>query len=757
MEEYKINMIHDGGAYKISYAKNGKQFKVTIGSEKSITVMAARKICKEVEEILGSEMEFSILKKLYAINRDAQMCGYKGSVIKYQNISIEIAVKIMDPENIDNLITDHEDCKPDTGMKPLELLNIGCTGSGKTRFIIGAFLSKEALKNFVPALTSLKETTACSIIYHLNAKNVTISEGCNFMVDVELKNEEEIQSSIKELVIEAVDEYINTVKSNSKQIADIDEICIKCREAVAKRFELNYDKTFGLGKRKLNARLADAVEELTMRALIGFYGSSKSIAKLAGNDRLFIIRQLIRDFEDEQFDIRIDEISIMLDEYQNEALLLEMIRTVFEELKAALEEYKKEYGSDADIGGHITYSGNAERDDTLIRLSHVFGNKSKQRKGEFYTIEPIVKKAEFYFKVEELADYDEIVLSDSIGINQGQKDTARIKEIVFNRVQEAIQTRKPDIILYHTKLNDKDDYMLDVVKKLNAQGYGKAIFIVSGRLDEVLSNYLAECNLEMEDLGKEIFDEFLEEVKQIYVQSDSVTLNSIVGDRYYVCDKTNRLADKYEFATDYGCPAVLKEIIALRPENEENKMQYSEIEFMKLIQENNVPGNVYQKYLDKIPSMVPLNYHEMRWNTLQKAIEELRWNRYGFDVLYPAFNIKNAISEELNRDEIRKEFTDKFGDEAEEMKRRYLLEVTDVAQIVLVTEYRLFMRQLLRMRYDTELRTNLSTSMTNDRKDNLHKLYKSCLEQEGMKGAYALKIIFHIAWVRTIRFFEMNA
>lgn len=63
----------------------------------------------------------------------------------------------------------------------------------------------------------------------------------------------------------------------------------------------------------------------------------------------------------------------------------------------------------------------------------------------------------------------EIILSDSVGINQGQKDATRINEVVFYRVQESVQSRKPDIILYHTKLNNKDDYMLDIIKRLNAQ------------------------------------------------------------------------------------------------------------------------------------------------------------------------------------------------------------------------------------------------------------------------------------------------
>lgn len=40
------------------------------------------------------------------------------------------------------------------------------------------------------------------------------------------------------------------------------------------------------------------------------------------------------------------------------------------------------------------------------------------------------------------------------------------------------------------------------------------------------------------------------------------------------------------------------------------------------------------------------------------------------------------------------------------------------------------MVQLLEMYYDIKLRTNLNLYMTNDRKYNLHLLYKTYLEQE---------------------------
>ena len=368
-----------------------------------------------------------------------------------------------------------------------------------------------------------------------------------------------------------------------------------------------------------------------------------------------------------------------------------------------------------------------------------------------------MKNAEFYFESDQISLDREIILSDSVGINQGQKDAARINEVVFYRVQESVQSRKPDIILYHTKLNNKDDYMLDIIKRLNAQGYSRSTYIVSGRLDEVWSTYLADNGIDKEVVTEEDFEEFIDVTKQIYIESDSVTLNSIIGNNYYICDKTNSLYYEYTYAKEYTCSAVLEQIIDARMQKTEDNYLFDDVDFMDIIQRYNVAGNVYQQFLNSIPSMIPLAYRDMRWNTLQKAIEELCWNGFGFDVLYPAFNIKNAIANELNREDIKIEFEKKFAEKAEEMKKRYLLEVAEVAQIVLVTEYREFMKNLLDMRYDSKLRTNLSLTMTDDRKQNLHLLYQNCMKQNGIQGAYAMQMVFHIAWIRTLDFFRRQA
>lgn len=56
-----------------------------------------------------------------------------------------------------------------------------------------------------------------------------------------------------------------------------------------------------------------------------------------------------------------------------------------------------------------------------------------------------------------------------------------------------------------------------------------------------------------------------------------------------------------------------------------------------------------------------------------------------------------------------------------------------------------------------KLRTNLSLTMTDDRKQNLHLLYQNCMKQNGIQGAYAMQMVFHIAWIRTLDFFRKQA
>lgn len=76
-------------------------------------------------------MDLLHMKKMYAINRDAVRCGYHGQIIKYQNVSIELAVKIMYPDKFSEFVKSEEYAQVKMETRPLEILSVGCTGSGK--------------------------------------------------------------------------------------------------------------------------------------------------------------------------------------------------------------------------------------------------------------------------------------------------------------------------------------------------------------------------------------------------------------------------------------------------------------------------------------------------------------------------------------------------------------------------------------------------------------------------------------------------
>ncbi|MFR3730736.1 hypothetical protein [Lacrimispora sp.] len=762
MAETKLNLILDGGSYKISYSIGGKQQKATIGNEKIMSLLAARNISNEIEDILDAKYSMEILEKMHRINEDAIKCGRNGRVIKYQNRSIELAMKIMYTDLYDEWFEKHQKSINDVlgdlmGLSPLEILNVGCTAAGKTRFILGVILSAKGLKNFVPSLTSIKETTACFIIYHINSLINKISDDKNFCVEVELKNRDELIENIKGLIIEAAEEYIESIKNKSKDEENLDCIRKAAILAVSKRLEMNYDKTFGLGQRKINVDIANEIEKLMMIGMMEFYGDSKSISRNADTDEAYIIKQLIIEFNKNGLAMGSDDIFKIVGQYEeNGSLFIKIVDEVFRELMDDLDLFKKKYEVDTTIGQTFCLSGNSEDPSTLELVSHIFGNKGMQRLEDFYCLEPLLKSAEFYFNVENLKSFGrEIIMTDSVGINQGQKDSARLKEIVTNRVQEAIQRRKPEIIIYHTRILTNDDYMLDIIKNLNMQGYGKKAYIVAGRLDTVFQDRVTTDGLEIGDIDESYFREFIEEVHHTYIENDSATLNTIIEDRYLVCDKTNSLGKRVVSASEYHSDSVFKQIIQNNVERSFSVSKYNDVNFVEFLESNFICSNVYKQYLAHIPEMIPLNYNKMRWNTLQKAIEILFYNGFGFDVLYPAINVKNFIAVELSKDETKSAFEKMFGEDAEAIKRRYLIEVADAAQIVLVSEYRTFMSKLLRMRYDNEFRTDLSTTMTNDRKYNLQRLYSTCLEREGLHGEYTLMIVFRIAWIRTQQFFEI--
>lgn len=750
-EEFKGVLLLDGNIYKISYSLNRCQKKVSIKNEKDITLMAARRITQEVNELINVGYSSKMLMNMKKLNDDIAKMYSINKLLKYSTISIELALKIAYPNDYLQFKKNEEEEKRKAYESPLEILNIGCTSAGKTLFILRNVLSEEAFFTFSKALTSIKETTACYIIYHVNSKEIQLEDG-KICLSISLKEKAEVLADIATLILESFEEYIDTIQNRAEKDDDIEAIKNLAMTAIKKRLEMNKDKTFGLGIRERIEELSNKVEELINKVITQHYANSKSIERLVEQDEYYLIRQIIKEVKSCKNAKILNELMTVADQFKRKDEFCQIQQDIYNILENDINKFNDLYGCDAKEGEEFTITCDSVGEDITLLLSYIFGNKSILKKQKYFTIEPFVKCANIYVNSSRFSYLErELILSDSVGINQGQKSANNMKEVALNRVRASIVDRNPNIVLYHTKINDKDDYIVDVIKNLNLEGYGKEIHVIYGKIDHVIKERAeSEGYEDIREFPAEKFYDLINEVNEAYIDRDNITLSSIIEDRCYICDKSSNLVKKLPYTKDYMGTNVLEKIINSYSENRIEKIEFSDEVFMNFIKNYHVSDNVYSTYLNLIPSMIPMDYDSMRWNTLQKAIDTLHFNGWGFDVLCPALTIRKIIANEFGKDEIQKEFEKLFADKSDEIKKIFLLKVTEIAQTVMVTEYKAFFLKLLQMRFDYSLRTDYSTSMTNDRKINLQRLYTNCLEKEGIRGEYNMETIFNVAWMRTI-------
>ena len=85
--------------------------------------------------------------------------------------------------------------------------------------------------------------------------------------------------------------------------------------------------------------------------------------------------------------------------------------------------------------------------------------------------------------------------------------------------------------------------------------------------------------------------------------------------------------------------------------------------------------------------MVPMEYGKMRWNTLEKALDELYASRWGFDCLIPSMTLRRCLAGIMNREDIKKQMQDTFADRYDSILRDFLQEWTETAQTIMVIEH----------------------------------------------------------------------
>lgn len=744
--EIKVRNILDGDYNKLLVSQEGKQSKIVMGKTTEMSVIGAQKCVEEVRELLNSRYSVETLLKMQKLIEEQKEIGR--NILKYSGKSVELALKIQYPEQYQRQQME-ENLNVAGLIEPLTVLNTGCTSTGKTVFDLKSILSEAGCKNFLPSLTSMKESTNFSIFYHINNPKLQLQDGNDFKLCIHIKSEDVLKKNIDMQILEAVMELYSSIKEQAKEEGkSIDEIRQAAQKAAVDRLGTNCDKTFVIGYMTDLKKMGTVVENILIKGIREYYGQSTSYHKMSDEE---IYESLIKDIREKRKSLVSDDISNIV--YRKTEGKTDEYREIYSYIRRSISDVIEKFTNDfkkLELGNSLEIEGNSEKSEARELVDHIFGNKRRQNKDHFYSIESIIESAEIFFESGQLHVGREVILVDGLGINQGQAAKGMEMEVAYNRINESIQMINPDIILYHSQVNGKDDYMLEVIRKLSELGFRDKIHVIFGRIDTAAAEYFEQDELYLEEVTEKKFEEFLEYIRTQYLERDIVTLKSIIGeDKFHLCDKLGTLQKKMQIkeVKKYSGNEILKKIIAqeilVKKGHSVNEYRKN---FFSIMERNFVFGKTYIEFLRRLETMIPMKYEMMRWNTLEKALDELFAGRWGFYSLYPSLVMKDCFAGQLNDGKVKTELQQCLGNDFDEVMRRLMQEWTNVAHIVLVIQYRSIMKRLLRMRYDSELRTMTGFSMTDERKINLKSLYSSCLQKEGADGTETLNILTQVAW-----------
>ncbi|MCC2820241.1 hypothetical protein DXC92_27840 [Clostridiales bacterium TF09-2AC] len=751
--EYKVRLILDGEYHKLLVSRAGSQIKIVVGRTDEMSVVGARKCVDEVKELLEEKCSLCLLKRMHYLISVKNQLGEKRDILRFSLKSLEIAIRILYPDEYRQWKDEIEE-KGEKGddrqyeKKRITILNTGCTSSGKTIFDLKCILDDAASKNFIPALTSIKESTNFMIRYHINDPEFRPEEGMDFRICVKLKTKQVLKKNIEMQILEAVVEMYEDIAEMTKDDnAGMEEIREHSRGIAVERLKSNRAKTFVIGYIVDMEGKGKNIENILIKGIQEVYGQSTSYSKV-GYEEAY--GGIITDIRSKHLKLSNDDISeLVFREDDRPSEYMEIYNYIERELDRVAVMFEEEHGRHIGMGDNLQIEGKSREPGTKDLVDHVFGNKRRQMNKDFFSIEPLVERAELYFVSDKMKDCGCVVLIDGLGINQGQLPSGNEKEVIYNRVHVSVQDANPDIILYHTLLNGKDDHMLDIVRMLSDEGFRRKTYVVFGRLDTVADDYFEQDGIGLDEVTSEEFGIFMKHIEEQYAERDVLSLRGIIGEHYFLCDKMGTFDKKMDIpeAKGYDSNSVIKEIIRQNAGDISSQAANSDMEqFFMIMDKHFVFGSTYIKYMSELDRMVPMEYGKMRWNTLEKALDELYASRWGFDCLIPSMTLRRCLAGIMNREDIKKQMQDTFADRYDSILRDFLQEWTETAQTIMVIEHKAFFHRLLLMRYISSMRTTYGVSMTTDRKINLRNLYERCFGSKDMDGMETLRLMAQIAW-----------
>lgn len=712
-------LILDNNAHKYSVTLDGKQQKIAIAPFNDLSITSANNVVNEVNEIINTNYNFSEIVRMHEVAYAIP------GVSRYSLKAIEIVIKLLYQNELNDFLENQKEREENPSVS-LVVLNIGCTSAGKTLGNLHALIPEEYVKKFL-ALTSIKESTNFTIYYYMNyIKGMSYEE---FILEFQLKSINHIRDDIKSLIFEAIQEILDAIKTEVKIEKNDDLVWNDALQAGQERLKVNKNKTFDLSSSIELNDIKKNLETMVLKSVKEYATQSSSYNRLSDEQ---IRCGIINDIREDIFNIGVDELAYII-------CKSEIFICLFEDIERQLEELVKKFEFLYEVtldDGRKTSIKKAFSDlDTKKLISNVFGDKKQRKDPDYFSIDVLVQEAKIYINNENVNDGKQLIVVDGLGINQGQIIKGQEKQEAYNRVHKAIHMCNPDIIVYNTRIDNKDDYIVDVLKDLSEQGYKNRVFVTYSRIDEVLESYCEEGDIDIQSITEQEFNEFEKYIENEYVDKELISLKTVTKDKVFLCDKPCKLR-KYDnnYFLEYSPQQVLKKMLDIFVLSESSKkLQLEEIEVTKTLQaldDCNIFNNAFKAFIDSIDEMVPMQYHKLRWNTLECAIRDLYYDGMGFSSLCPSLTLKYCLAKLLNCDEVKNALNDDY----DRVLKLLLNEWISIAQVVMVTCYKCDYSKLLNMRYDNSLRMMRMFTLTDERKYVVKNILSTCFKNGTSTG-----------------------
>lgn len=721
----EAKLILDNNAHKCSITLYGKQQKITIAPFNEMSLIEANAIIRQINDILNAGYTFPQIIKMLEIAENLP------SVSKYSLKALHIVTKLLYQENLQNYIDSRQIEKENKNTRrSLVILNIGCTSVGKTLGNLYAIIPRKYVKNFL-SLASIKESTNFPIQYIVNPYNKNLEDMEEYEIEINLKTSEQIREDVNLLGIEALQEILDAIKIEVKSTSNNSQVWDIAMNAGCDRLRINKNKTFDITNSVELENDRVILEKILVQSIREYSTKSASY-----NDKLSdqqMVNDIINDIRNNIFKLNIDDITYIINEADE---FKKLINDIYSQLEELLSKFSKEYNVEITEKHPISIKQQFNCNITKKLISNVFGNKKQRKDKDFFSIDALISDAKMFFQNISLNNGNQLIVVDGLGINQGQIPKGTEKQVAYNRVHSGIQQCNPDVIVYNTRLDTKDDYMIDVIKDLNEQGYKNRVFVVYGRIDTVLENYCDEEDIDISNLSEEEFSRFEEYIDTEYLNKELISLGNLGKEKVYLCDKPCKLL-KYssEQYNKYTSNQVLKDVVNVfkaTEKTERNRLNKEKVnKIIDTMNDCSIFNNVFNAFKNRIYDMVPMGYHFLRWNTLECAIRSLHYDGEGYGCLYPSIALKNCFAKLLNCDELKAVLEDEYDNVLKELLKQW----TNLTHILMVTSYKLEFSKLLAMRFDYNLRTMTSMTLTDERKYIIRNILSTCFKNGALDGS----------------------